>query len=498
MKGRFFYKRFLCALSIVATAVMCMTVPLAAAATDEEDSLEAIESAEAATIQLMKIEGDVSVSNSGKRNLSIIENMKLYNGYQTSTEEASYAWINLDSEKLTKQDAVSETEIRKSGKKLEILLKSGNLFFDVTEPLEEEEILNIRTSTMVMGIRGTCGWVKVLDRWTSEVYILEGTVQCRVKDPVSGQIKDITLKSGEMARFVVYSQSHSGDKCDIIQEGFTQERIDGFVLEELAGNRDLCDRIQEASGLHAAEAAENAAQRLARDEADIGEILREMHASLAEQESHISQDPVWVGEPGEEFSEEGDLREAENPAAGPSGRPRTPQQAFGETGQPAGDSEADPPTSSGSGSGSASSTDPVTPPPAPTDPATPPPSPTDPVTPPPAPTDPVTPPPAPTDPVTPPVNLDMADNITSDTVQEQLNQNDTEQVTLSPDTTAGADNTLTVAPGTTLTIPAGKSLTVEPGVTLEIPAGATVVVDGGLDIQGELVNNGTIIVSNGG
>ena len=107
------------------------TIIVTASATEQEDNLEAIESAEAAAMQLMKTEGDVTVSNAGGRNISIIKNMRLYNGYHTNTDEASYAWINLDDEKLIKQDAVSETEIRKSGKKLEILLKSGNLFFDV-------------------------------------------------------------------------------------------------------------------------------------------------------------------------------------------------------------------------------------------------------------------------------------------------------------------------------------------------------------------------------
>lgn len=46
---------------------------------------------------------------------------------------------------------------------LELYVRSGSLFFDVTEPLEEDESMDIRTSTMAVGIRGTSGWVEVED-----------------------------------------------------------------------------------------------------------------------------------------------------------------------------------------------------------------------------------------------------------------------------------------------------------------------------------------------
>ena len=128
----------------------------------------------ASTIQLMKTEGSVSVTNGSGRALSVFEDMRLYNGYHAKTAEKSYAWASLDSSKLIKLDAVSEAEVRKAGKKLEVLLNSGNLYFNVSEPLEKEESLNIRTSTIIVGIRGTCGWVKMLDAWRAQVYLLEG------------------------------------------------------------------------------------------------------------------------------------------------------------------------------------------------------------------------------------------------------------------------------------------------------------------------------------
>ena len=61
--------------------------------------------------------------------------------------------------KLAKLDQDSEIAITKEGKEMEIEVKSGSLFFNATEPLADDKSMNIRTSTMIVGIRGTCGWV---------------------------------------------------------------------------------------------------------------------------------------------------------------------------------------------------------------------------------------------------------------------------------------------------------------------------------------------------
>ena len=210
---------------------------------------ESVDSAKAAAIQLMKTTGTVNVTNSNLRSVTTRDNMRLYNGYHVETRAASYAWINLDSTKLAKLDAVSEAEVRKSGKVLELMLNSGNLYFNVTSPLKEDETMNIRTSTMVVGIRGTCGWLRVVDRWSTEIYVLEGTVQCSVADPVTGQVKTAEIRSGEMAAATVYPQDQAGDKCGITQKRIEPGDIDGFVLEELAQDPGLCGDIYEASGL---------------------------------------------------------------------------------------------------------------------------------------------------------------------------------------------------------------------------------------------------------
>ena len=250
------------------------------------------DSAKASIMRLQKTEGTVSVTDGSGKSVSTWDGLRLYNGYRLVTEEASYAWVNLDDSKLVKEDAVSEISIRKSGRKLDILVDSGNLFFDVSRPLEDEESMNIRTSTMAVGIRGTCGWVKVIDQWTSVLYILEGAVTVMVTDPVTGETKSETVRAGETVTCKVYSQDKDGTKCDIIRQRFTEDVIEGFVLAELVQNRPLCEKIKEASGLDAA--GLDAPQKLKEDQDAVHKKLEAVKGRLENQENNISRNPVWT------------------------------------------------------------------------------------------------------------------------------------------------------------------------------------------------------------
>ena len=82
-------------------------------------------------------------------------------------------------------DEDSEVEIVKRDKLLELCVQSGGLFFNVTEPLTDDETMNIAPSTMIIGIRGTCGWVT-----QNPAALLEGTVE------VTAGEQSVTISSG--------------------------------------------------------------------------------------------------------------------------------------------------------------------------------------------------------------------------------------------------------------------------------------------------------------
>ena len=136
-------------LTIITLMAMLLSLAVPAAA----------ESAVGSTLRLEKTEGTVSVSNASGKAQTIKSGMRLYSGYKAGTAAKSYAYISLDDSKVVKLDAQSEVEVQKSGKKLEVMLSKGSFFFDVSQKVPGSESLNIRTSTMLTGVRGTVGIV---------------------------------------------------------------------------------------------------------------------------------------------------------------------------------------------------------------------------------------------------------------------------------------------------------------------------------------------------
>ena len=186
--------------------------------------------ASATSMHLRKTEGTVGVSDGEGKDITAKDDLGLYSGYQVGTQEKSYAWIDLDRVKLTKLDADSQIEINKEGKKLEINVKSGSLFFNVTEPLDDDETMNIAASTMIIGIRGTCGWVG-----ENTAALLGGTVE------VTAGEQNVTISAGEMAVL-------TEDKLEV--KPLTASDVPAFVVEEIAGDDGLAQTVLDATGLN--------------------------------------------------------------------------------------------------------------------------------------------------------------------------------------------------------------------------------------------------------
>lgn len=181
----------------------------------------------AAAIKLAQAQGILLVHNGKEKKLDAAVGMKLYSGYQVDTEHDSYAWIDLDAQKCAKMDQNSEIEICRTGKELEIQLNSGSLYFSVDKPLEEDESMNIRTSTMAVGIRGTCGWMETKDPDCMQVYILEGRVECSITDEKSGEEEKAFVSAGETA-----VMNLSEGQTTITVHTFDKSQIPDFVMEE--------------------------------------------------------------------------------------------------------------------------------------------------------------------------------------------------------------------------------------------------------------------------
>lgn len=190
--------------------------------------------ASATTMRLRKTEGKVRINDAQDKDIEAREDLALYSGYGLKTKTESFAWVDLDSVKLAKLDESSKIEIEKDGDDLTILLRDGNIFFQITEPLGDDESMSIRTSSMMIGIRGTCGWIETEKSGdVTKIYLLEGKVKCRAGE------ESVTVTAGEMAMI--------GEDSGLIVETFSADAIPPFVSDEAKDNDDLNKMMQELS-----------------------------------------------------------------------------------------------------------------------------------------------------------------------------------------------------------------------------------------------------------
>lgn len=238
MRRRVLTAKILPALLSALLLFSSFSVPAAAAQITAPDS-----------IQLEKTEGDVSATSAGGRELTVRSEMRLYNGNRIQTSAASYAWIDMGSGWQAKLDASSLVQVHSSGATPELLLEYGGIFFDDTAAADLEQPLSLRTPVMSAAVQGACGWIEATSRWTARLFVLYGSVQCTVTDPVTGESETATVENGQSATLTVYPQDHQGDKCSIRPESFMPADVSGYVLEDLAQDVTLCGAIYDAMGM---------------------------------------------------------------------------------------------------------------------------------------------------------------------------------------------------------------------------------------------------------
>lgn len=262
----------------------------------------AVQQATAVSVKVLKSDGTVAVHNSNGRLVPVVEGMRLYNGYQVVTEEASYAYMALDDSKLATLDAVSDMQLERKGDDLALMLNSGKMFFDVSAKLGNEETMNIHTANVSLGVRGTSGLVEVVDRKHTRVYLFDGQIDGSVTNQINEQKKEIRMTPGMVADFYVYDMNRSGDKCDIIVRSYDAGEIPGFVLREMKKDPALVDRILQSGGGDFRPYLDEAQEKLESDEAQMHEILEDIRRRYAEQSHSDQVIPVFPVEDQEEDS----------------------------------------------------------------------------------------------------------------------------------------------------------------------------------------------------
>ena len=104
-----------------------------------------------------------------------------------------------------------------SGKSIELSLEKGDLFFNIARDLDDDESFEIATSTMVIGIRGTSGYVRESEDGYPVLYLTSGKVMVYVEDPDSGEDDQRKVKAGQKLTVIM-----TDDGPEIIVEDITE------------------------------------------------------------------------------------------------------------------------------------------------------------------------------------------------------------------------------------------------------------------------------------
>lgn len=297
---------------LAAFLILCMVAgnSLAAYAATQE--------ATAVSVHVLRSDGTVELRKPNGRILPLVEGMRLYHGYQITTQESSYAYMALDETKLATLDAVSDMELERKGDDLALMLNSGKLFFDVSAKLSEEETMNIHTSNVALGIRGTSGLVEIVDSRHTRVWLFEGQIDGTVTNQINEQKKEIHMVSGMVADFYVYNMDHAGDKCDIIVRNYHESEVPGFVLREMKKNLALVERIRQNGGGDFYPYLERAEEQLLDDETQMHERLEALRQAYEKQPYWNHTLPVFPTEDTTDDSDGGSESGKSSPATGPA------------------------------------------------------------------------------------------------------------------------------------------------------------------------------------
>ena len=258
---------------------------------------------EAATIRMTSTEGDVTVKDSTGKELSKVDNMRLYSGNHIITDEESYAFFNLDDKKAVKLIDLSEAEIRQKDQKLQLLLDAGEIYLDVKEKLEQKKTLSIRSSNMVMGIRGTKTSAAVVDLHKVRLNVYLGETECDIVDLATGNRKHITIEGGQTADLNV-------DQTGNIQAEINKtdpNLVSGAIIEEL---KDSAEQIFNETGIDYGVFSDDDIKNKKKNESEgRAKKNREVKKAEAEQDNNRNtEDGYW-----------------ENSTSGATPKPPTPQ-----------------------------------------------------------------------------------------------------------------------------------------------------------------------------
>ncbi len=202
----------------------------------------------AVTMRIQRLVGTVNLYNEEGNEQSLREKMRLGAGQTVTTAGESLIMVSLDDTKLMTMEETSKAEIKTRGKKLLFNLLEGNLFFNVTEKLADNESFDVNTTTMVCGIRGTSAYVG-RDSTSHEVLMVtDGLVHVVATNPVTKETTEVDVPAGQMITIYLDEEAEGDKTISIVMQSFKEEDLPAMALDTIRKSPELMNRVAKATG----------------------------------------------------------------------------------------------------------------------------------------------------------------------------------------------------------------------------------------------------------
>ncbi len=203
----------------------------------------------AVTMRIQRLVGTVNLYNDAGTEQSLREKMRLGEGQTVTTAGQSLIMVSLDDTKMLTMEESSRADIKARGKKLMFDLVEGNLFFNVTEKLKENEEFEIHTSTMICGIRGTSAYIGKDLTGHDIIMVTDGVVHVIATNPVTKESIEADVTSGQMRTIYLDEEAAGSATISMKRQTFREEDLPPMALDTIRKNPQLMDRVSKATGV---------------------------------------------------------------------------------------------------------------------------------------------------------------------------------------------------------------------------------------------------------
>lgn len=195
----------------------------------------------ATTMRLIRYDGEITLTTGSGKSLEAVEDRRLTNGNILNTKTESQAWVLLDTDRVVTLMEESTASFIQKGKKLTLNLEEGRIFFDIDRSLENDESFDICTSTMIIGVRGTSGYVDSDENGNSVLYLTTGRVNVSGLDDNGDEFGSDKIKPAQ--KLTVDADNETITVTDVTEYDLPAELVltitsDDALLEKITDATD--------------------------------------------------------------------------------------------------------------------------------------------------------------------------------------------------------------------------------------------------------------------